>query len=78
MTHQTQYDATFIPCRTFGGGWMIAHSSRAEMLFDALTGERATFQAPINQEGWLVEPSQVEDVAHYSRAHGLTFQLETC
>lgn len=70
------YDATFIPCRSFGGGWMVAHTPKAEMLLNGLTGERAAFIAPINQEGWVVEPQVLDDVAHYSRAHGLNFQLE--
>lgn len=76
MTHQTQYDATFIPCHTFGGGWIIPQSDRARMLLLSLTGEEADFIEPVGLVGHIVEPSELEDVVHYARAHGLTIQLE--
>lgn len=76
MTDNKQHDALFIPCYTFGGGWIVPQSSRAEMLLEGLTGEPPSFLEPIGREGYIVEPQQVEDVAHYARAHGLTVQLE--
>ncbi len=72
----SQHDALFIPCHTFGGGWVVPQSDRAKMLLLSLTGEEVGYIEPIGRVGHIVEPSELEDVVHYARAHGLTIQLE--
>lgn len=74
--NNTQHDALFIPCHAFGGGWIVPQSDRALMLLEGLTGEPPAFLEPIQRDGYILEPNELEDVAHYARAHGLTVQLE--
>lgn len=68
-------DVRFIPCRTFGGGWLepLTDSGR-EACVDVLEDEPA-FLAPIAAEGYIVEPYEASDVVTALRDHGVEVAL---
>jgi len=70
-----QTDVRFIPCSTFGGGWL-------EPLTDAglggcldLMGDEPAFVAPIAIDGYVIEPYEVEDLVVALRERGLAVTL---
>lgn len=70
-----QTDVRFIPCTTFGGGWIEPLTDEGrEGCFDVMDDEPA-FQPPIGVEGYVVEPYEVEDVVTALREHGLAVTL---
>jgi hypothetical protein len=71
----TQFDATFIPCSTFGGGWITAQTDDGHDWLEAWFNDASTLLAPIGQEGWIVEPQDVAELAECARAASIRIGL---
>lgn len=70
-----QTDVRFIPCCTFGGGWLepltdVGHDGCLDIM-----EEEPAFVAPIGADGYIVEPYEVADLVTALREHGLAVTL---
>ena len=74
--NNAHHDALFIPCQSFGGGWIVPQSDKAKDYLESFLNGPPDFLAPIGVNGYIVEPTELEDIAHYARAHDLSIQLE--
>ena len=59
---------------SFGGGWAFAQTAKGrEALEDKFFGEEAAPLAPFGgDEGWIIEPHDVEDLCSFVKEEGLT------
>lgn len=55
-------DATFYPCGTFGGGWVVPLTDEGYDWLEAFFND-APAETPINETAWIVEPQDVRDLA---------------
>lgn len=71
----TQPDVRFIPCSTFGGGWIVPLSDAGgDACLDILDDEPG-FLDPIQAEGYVIEPQDVGDVVLALRDQGMAVTL---
>ena len=59
---------------TFGGGWAFAQTAKGrDCLENKFFGEEAGPLQPFGgDEGWIIEPYDVEDLCSFVREEGLT------
>lgn len=69
-------DATFTGS-SFGGGWIVPHTDDGR---DFLEGFFNDVPAPLmplgGEEGYIVEPYEVADLAEQARDYGLSVEVE--
>jgi hypothetical protein len=68
-------DATLITS-SFGGGWMVPKSELARVSLAEYFGGDPEFFHPIQQEGWLVEPTEIEFLAEHCKEQGLRVAVD--
>lgn len=57
----TRPDVRFVPCRSFGGGWLIAETDRGEAACRDAMGEESAWLMPLGNDGWILEPWACRD-----------------
>jgi len=71
-----QTDIQFIPCHTFGGGWLVPRTPYGLGACGGVMGEDPAFLTPIGEEGYAIDPQNVDDIVTTLRAAGATVELE--
>lgn len=68
-------DVQFIPCRTFGGGWLLPKSEAGEQACLSLFEEPAAFCEPIGEDAYIIEPADVGEIVMALREDGCEVTL---
>lgn len=72
-----QPDIEFIPCHAFGGGWAVPRTMAGTLAAAEHFGESAYWLYPVGEQGFIVEPQDVEDTVLGLRDMGVTVELWT-
>ena len=61
---------------SFGGGWIVPKTEAAVPVLESFFGGPASLQKPIDEDGWLVEPYMIEDLADHAKDADIIIRLE--
>lgn len=56
---------------SFGGGWIVPVTPEATPALESFFGGPASYQQPIDEDGWLVEPQELEFLAEHVNDAGI-------
>jgi hypothetical protein len=75
MSERKPTDA-LLTTSSFGGGWIIPKTEAAHGPLANFFGGPASFQMPMGEDGWLVEPYMIEDLAEHAKDAGIIIRLD--
>lgn len=60
---------------SFGGGWVVPVTEESKPVLASFFGGPASFQQPIGEDGWLIEPHELEFLKEHVDEAGITVRV---